>query len=109
MGLGSGALTQQRSSLSVSIGLKRPASWPQGFLDRPLDPGPVETRFRGAKKVPEVQFNLSAMAQSGVSGHSHAFILTGGRGVRVSFRKWDGDRRWVDSRLGIGHTAAAAA
>jgi len=83
---------QQRSSLSVSIGLKRPESWPQGFLDRPLDPGPVGTRFRGAKKVPaqqtaQVQSNLSARAQSGVSDYSHAFILTGGRGVWLSFRK----------------------
>jgi len=58
--------------MSVAVVLKRGASWPQGFLDC----GPVETRFQGAKKVPaqqtaQVQSNLLAGAQSGVSDHFH--------------------------------------
>jgi hypothetical protein len=62
--------------LSVSVAVKRRASWPQGFLDRSFDSGPVETRLRGAKEVPaqqtaQVQSNLAARAQSGVSAQFH--------------------------------------
>ena len=89
---GAGALPQPRSPLSVSVAVKRRASWPQGFLDRSFDSGQLETRLRGAKEVPaqqtaQVQSNLAARAQSSVSDHFHAFILTGGRGVWLWFRQ----------------------